>query len=178
MNAFVAEDPAIEEEEDQSHSRSASTTSSLDPYYFGLHSETDDPVPSFPKLSLYLSTTPDFVRVPDPVTPGNPAMIDRRSLVGVGELATPRWARQDRGHFEPEVPIAEAEAEGYDVIVTGGIEDDQPDSPWTIEAVDGESSEKEDVRGLSLLRAFLMVSLGSQFAISPSAFAYKSFNSR
>jgi dual specificity tyrosine-phosphorylation-regulated kinase 2/3/4 len=147
VNVLVTEDTPIEEEEDQSQSRSASATSSLDPYYFGLHSETDDPVPPMPKLRLHLTTTPDLTRVPEPVTPGNPAMIDRRGLVGVGELATPRWAREDRSHVELEFPIAEAEAEGYDVIVPDGIEDDQPDSPWTIEAVDGESSEREDVRG-------------------------------
>jgi dual specificity tyrosine-phosphorylation-regulated kinase 2/3/4 len=144
VNVLVAEATLIVEEEDQTQSRSASATSSLDPYYFGLHSETDDPVLSMPKLSLHLTTTPDYVRGPEPVTPGNPAMIDRRGLVGVGELATPRWARQDQNHFEPELPIAEVEAEGYDVIVPGGGEDDPPDSPWTIEAVDGEWSEKED----------------------------------
>jgi dual specificity tyrosine-phosphorylation-regulated kinase 2/3/4 len=155
VNGLVSEDTLLEEEEDQSQSRSASATSSLDPYYFGLHSETDDPVPSLPKLRLHLSTTPDFPRIPEPVTPGNPAMIDRRGLVGVGELATPRWARQDRSQVEPEIPVTEAETEGYDVIVPGGVEDDQPDSPWTIEAVDGESSEREDVRPLwlSLSRA-------------------------
>jgi len=144
---LVTEDTPLEEGGDQTQSRSASATSSLDPYYFGLHSETDDPVLSLPKLRLHVSTTPDSTRIPEPVTPGNPAMIDRRGLVGVGELATPRWARQDRSHIEPDIPIAEAEAEGYDVIMPDGVEDDQPDSPWTIEAVDGESSEREDVRG-------------------------------
>lgn len=179
MNVLVTGHALIEEEEDQAQSRSASATSSLDPYYFGLHSESDDP-PFMPKPNLYLSTTPDHGQLPEPVTPGNPAMIDRRGLVGVGELATPRWARQDHSHFEPEIPIAEAEAEGYDVIVPGGAEDDHPDSPWTIEAIDGESSEKEDVRGycLPFRGQFLIITLAPQFAASSSPFAHKGFNSR
>jgi dual specificity tyrosine-phosphorylation-regulated kinase 2/3/4 len=71
-------------------------------------------------------------------------MIDRRGLVGVGELATPRWARGDR-EGEPEEPDSDGEPEGYDVIIPEDVEEDQPDSPWTIEAIDGESSEKEEV---------------------------------
>lgn len=80
-------------------SRSTSATSSLDPYYFGA---SESPAPPLPL----------------PATPARD--IDRRGLVGVGELTTPRWTRTDN-------------------------EEEEPDSPWTIEAVDGEDSEKEQV---------------------------------
>jgi len=132
-------------DQDQTVSRSASATSSLDPYYFGIHSESDDPIPLLP--NLYLSATPDYSRIHEPATPAN--KIDRRGLVGVGELATPRWARRDnRSTDEYDLSTTDAEAEGYDVIVPEMVEADQPDSPWTIEAVDGELSEREDVRGV------------------------------
>jgi len=144
LNISITEDSSVEP--DQTVSRSASATSSLDPYYFGIQSESDSPIPPMPPTSIYLSTTPDHPPLNEPVTPArNPAMIDRRGLVGVGELATPRWARGgDRGS-EPEEPGSDGEIEGYDVIIPEGVEEDQPDSPWTIEAIDGESSEKEEV---------------------------------
>ena len=99
---------------------------------------------------MYLSSiTPDHSVPNEPVTPvRNPAMIDRRGLVGVGELTTPRWARTEADN-EPDLPTQEGELDGYDVIVSDDVED-QPDSPWTIEAVDGESSEKEEVISFNL----------------------------
>lgn len=144
MNISITEDSSVEP--DQTVSRSASATSSLDPYYFGIQSESDSPIPPMLPASIYLSTTPDCPPLNEPMTPArNPAMIDRRGLVGVGELATPRWARGgDRGS-EPEEPASDGEIEGYDVIIPEDVEEDQPDSPWTIEAIDGESSEKEEV---------------------------------
>lgn len=152
LNVLVAGDSSMDQ--DQTGSRSASATSSLDPYYFGMHSESDDPIPLLP--NLFLSATPDYFRIHEPVTPAsNPSMIDRRGLVGVGELATPRWARRDnRSTDEYDLSTADAEAEGYDVIVPEMAEADQPDSPWTIEAVDGELSEREDVRGVTLFFSF------------------------
>jgi len=134
-------------EPEQPISRSTSATSSLDPYYFGLQSESESPMPPLPPAPLYLSTTPDHPPLHEPVTPmRNPAAIDRRGLVGVGELATPRWAREDSSH---ELESA-SDIEGYDVVVPNNPEDeeDQPDSPWTIEAIDGESSDKEEVRAI------------------------------
>ena len=100
---------------------------------------------------MYLSSiTPDHSVPNEPVTPvRNPAMIDRRGLVGVGELTTPRWARTETDN-EPDLPTQEGELDGYDVIVSDDVEEDQPDSPWTIEAVDGESSEKEEVISFNL----------------------------
>ena len=99
-----------------------------------------------PPHPLYLcSLTPDHPEPNEPVTPiRNPAMIDRRGLVGVGELTTPRWAQTEADN-EPDVPTLEGELDGYDVIVSDDVEGDLPDSPWTIEAVDGDSSEKEEV---------------------------------
>jgi dual specificity tyrosine-phosphorylation-regulated kinase 2/3/4 len=132
-------------DQDYPVSRSASTTSSLDPYYFGIQSPSDSPAPPLPAGSLHLSTTPEQRIIHEPVTPArDPAAIDRRGLVGVGELSTPRWTRAER-HSDEEPSDAGGEVEGYDVVVPEDVEEDEPDSPWTIEAVDGEMSEKEDV---------------------------------
>lgn len=128
-------------------SRSTSTTSSLDPYYFGLQSPSDSPAPPLPTVPSNLSTTPDQRHVYEPVTPArDPAAIDRRGLVGVGELATPRWTREEPyQHNHVDVPETARGNEDIDAAVPEDVEEDEPDSPWTIEAVDGESSEREDV---------------------------------
>jgi len=89
--------------------RPGSATSSLDPYYFG----ADSPVAHSPH---------------EPLTPARD--IDRKGLVGVGELATPRWDKSRQSH-------ADDSHLDDDVVVVN----DSPDSPWTIEAVDGESDE-------------------------------------
>ncbi|KAK0210456.1 CMGC/DYRK/DYRK2 protein kinase [Desarmillaria ectypa] len=130
-------------------SRSTSTTSSLDPYYFGLQSGSESPYPPPLPIAPSLRATPESRPITEPVTPArDPANIDRRGLVGVGELATPRWTRSYSGSEEKiSVPEALLENEPYQVVeAADATEDDVPDSPWTIEAVDGESSEKEDVR--------------------------------
>ncbi|KAJ6606660.1 hypothetical protein DFH09DRAFT_844875, partial [Mycena vulgaris] len=123
--------------------RSASATSSLDPYYFGL---SDSPVPPMPTGAIHLSTTPDQLHTNDPVTPArDPAMIDRRGLVGVGELTTPRWTRAGHNKEDTITPVLGPLGENFE---DGGPEDDRPDapdSPWTIEAVDGEMSEREEL---------------------------------
>ncbi|KAJ7632309.1 hypothetical protein FB45DRAFT_912113 [Roridomyces roridus] len=123
--------------------RSASATSSLDPYYFGL---SDSPVPPLPTGAIHPSTTPDQLQRSDPVTPArDPAMIDRRGLVGVGELTTPRWTRAGHNKEDTVVPVLLPLGEDIEDRVSP-VEDrpDTPDSPWTIEAVDGEMSERED----------------------------------
>ena len=72
-----------------------------------------------------------------PVTPArDPASIDRRGLVGVGELTTPRWSKTK--HADDIV------TRKVEPMPTQEEEENDPDSPWTIEAVDGESSGKED----------------------------------
>jgi dual specificity tyrosine-phosphorylation-regulated kinase 2/3/4 len=126
-------------------SRSTSTTSSLDPYYFGIRSPSDSPVPPLPTCLIYPSSTSGQHPAQDPVTPArDPASIDRRGLVGVGELTTPRWARTEH-HDDLEIPDNTEEIRGFEVLMPEVAPDDQPDSPWTIEAVDSESSEKEEV---------------------------------
>ncbi|THU99372.1 hypothetical protein K435DRAFT_827726 [Dendrothele bispora CBS 962.96] len=123
-------------------SRPGSATSSLDPYYFGINSPSDSPQPPLPSST---SLTPDPSHTYEPVTPArNPSSIDRRGLVGVGELATPRWTRNDYStdsaqDLERDDQVVELGPETEDAV------DDVPDSPWTIEAVDGEMSEKEEV---------------------------------
>ncbi|KAG6910900.1 hypothetical protein DXG01_006583 [Tephrocybe rancida] len=142
--SLAEEDPPPEN--DYPVSRSTSVTSTLDPYYFGIRSPTDSPVPPLPLAPMGLSTTPEQRHIIEPVTPArDPATIDRRGLVGVGELTTPRWTRTENYEVEP-TPVLETpkEIEEYEVVVPNDVEEDGPDSPWTIEAVDGEPSEKED----------------------------------
>ncbi|KAI0290467.1 hypothetical protein BC826DRAFT_1026615 [Russula brevipes] len=122
-------------------SRSTSATSSLDPYYFSVHSPSGSPVHPLPDPPQ-LSRTPETRQPPhDPVTPHrDPSKIDRRVLHGLGELATPRWTRSvanreddvhalDQDDLEPPLPEEP--------------EDVQSDSPWTLEAIDGEEEDEE-----------------------------------
>ncbi|OBZ75716.1 Dual specificity protein kinase pom1 [Grifola frondosa] len=139
----VAEDPVTEPEHDAP--RPTSTTSSLDPYYFGVHSPSQSPMPPLPTMPS-LPKTPEMHPLNEPVTPGkDPAAIDRRGLVGVGELATPRWARGARkDEYEVEDQVDEFDDdEGLNLIAEDYVKD-LPDSPWTIEAVDGEQDDKEE----------------------------------
>ncbi|KAJ7349385.1 hypothetical protein DFH08DRAFT_865265 [Mycena albidolilacea] len=123
--------------------RSASATSSLDPYYFGL---SDSPVPPLPTATTYLSTTPDQLHSSDPVTPArDPAMIDRRGLVGVGELTTPRWTRAAHNKEDTITPVLASLGESFEDLPPEDEHPDAPDSPWTIEAVDGEMSERDEL---------------------------------
>ncbi|KAF8078194.1 CMGC/DYRK/DYRK2 protein kinase [Lyophyllum atratum] len=102
-------------------------------------------VPPLPTGPLNLSSTPDQRQIYEPVTPArDPAAIDRRGLVGVGELATPRWTRAESQEEEPPRPDTATEVDEYEVVVPEDVQGDEPDSPWTIEAVDGETSERED----------------------------------
>ncbi|KAI0948418.1 hypothetical protein AcV7_009169 [Taiwanofungus camphoratus] len=137
-------------ETDQEVPRSASATSSLDPYYFSVHSPSESPVPPLPS-TRNLPKTPEMRSANEPVTPGkDPAAIDRRGLVGVGELTTPRWARGERHHdIEIDERVDEADegdlGEDIDVApVEEDVERDLPDSPWTIEAIDGEQDERDE----------------------------------
>ncbi|KAF9792325.1 hypothetical protein BJ322DRAFT_998545, partial [Thelephora terrestris] len=70
----------------------------------------------------------------EPITPArDPASIDRRGLVGVGELATPRWTRAPR--VDDDEDQTDFTLNDHD----GDYEQEDPDSPWTIEARDGET---------------------------------------
>ena len=140
--------------------RSTSATSSLDPYYFGAGTPSESPVPS--PMQQFALKTPELGPFEDPVTPHkNPAAIDRRGLVGVGELATPRWARgrERRDEVEIDEQLDEEEEEedlgenneGPEGEGEGEDKDEEldlPDSPWTIEAIDGELDDAEEVSPL------------------------------
>lgn len=101
---------------------------------------------------MHLSVTPEHHhhhhhQASEPVTPArDPATIDRRGLVGVGELTTPRWTRSEHSSGGEAVFDLETVGEAFEVVVPEATrDDDEPDSPWTIEAVDGEYSEREEV---------------------------------
>ncbi|KAI0085397.1 hypothetical protein BDY19DRAFT_444646 [Irpex rosettiformis] len=134
--------------------RSTSATSSLDPYYFGAGTPSESPIPSSSGAHLFLKT-PEMKSSYEPVTPAkDPAAIDRRGLVGVGELATPRWVRDSRkvarGAGDVDEHLVEVEEESFNAREEESFEDaqetnpDLPDSPWTIEAIDGEQDESEE----------------------------------
>ncbi|KAF9514476.1 hypothetical protein BS47DRAFT_1376510, partial [Hydnum rufescens UP504] len=101
---------------DRERTSSSSASSSLDPYYFSIPSPSE-PTTLIPALPDAPNDTPRTHRsssskrssILDPMTPArDPASIDRRVLVGVGELATPRWAtgpRDWRGDSRPESPV-------------------------------------------------------------------------
>jgi len=79
-------------------------------------------------------------RVTEPVTPArDPASIDRRGLVGVGELATPRWTRGLRTDDDEDQVDSALDNDN------GDYEQEDPDSPWTIEARDGETESVDQV---------------------------------
>ncbi|KIJ17231.1 hypothetical protein PAXINDRAFT_10082 [Paxillus involutus ATCC 200175] len=133
-------------------SRPGSATSSLDPYYFGAQTPSDSPAPQLPE-PIFLSTTPE-TRLPHeplpPLTPArDPASIDRKGLVGVGELATPRWGksvrRGEENHDNEDDNVLDVLQEEDSAEVTvPHLEHDGPDSPWTIEAVDGEFDDMDE----------------------------------
>ncbi|EIN07636.1 hypothetical protein PUNSTDRAFT_45173 [Punctularia strigosozonata HHB-11173 SS5] len=147
--------PAAEREHEPEAPRPASATSSLDPYYFSVHTPAESPLPPMPDIStmpdlgVAQSVTPDPPLPSAPITPARDgASIDRRGLVGVGELATPRWARSHYSSHSEEPAHQRMEDVGEeDEDQQLGNEPEQvdhPDSPWTIEAIDGEPEEKPD----------------------------------
>ncbi|KAJ3937413.1 MAG: hypothetical protein NXY57DRAFT_1103315 [Lentinula lateritia] len=130
---------------DYPQSRAGSATSSLDPYYFGIQSPSDSPVPPLPTSGAFSIRTPNRSPLQEPYTPAkDPSSIDRRGLVGVGELTTPRWTRNEQAE---RTAASVDDNEDYQIVASGNENDEQdvPDSPWTIEAVDGEMSEKEEL---------------------------------
>jgi dual specificity tyrosine-phosphorylation-regulated kinase 2/3/4 len=127
-------------------SRSASATSSLDPYYFGLQSPTDSPAPPF-LSATHFNATPELHPISYPVTPAkDPATIDRRGLVGVGELSTPRWAKVEKFNGQD----SRDDGDDYELVLAEDTVKDGPDSPWTIEAIDGEWGDEDEVCRISL----------------------------
>ncbi|TFK72601.1 hypothetical protein BDN72DRAFT_836165 [Pluteus cervinus] len=100
-------------------SRSASSTSSLDPYYFG----TSSPVNSFA-----------------PQVPGEAGNSTDSGLVSrIDDAQT----AIDPSHQNSSKEMMDSE--GFEVVhPQDGDPDDDPDSPWTIEAIDGELSDKDE----------------------------------
>jgi dual specificity tyrosine-phosphorylation-regulated kinase 2/3/4 len=144
----------LTKEQESTVTRSISATSTLDPYYFGVRSPSDSPIPPLPDPQLR-SPSLDTRVLMQPMTPvRDPATIDRRGLVGVGELATPRWAKVERYSEEDVVPKRKQSddvfSDGFEVIVPE-TENEGPDSPWTIEAVDGELDEQDEASAQSSL---------------------------
>lgn len=131
-------------------SRPASSSSSLDPYYFGAQSPSDSPAqePTLPSITPETRTHNDSS---SPLTPvRDPANIDRNGLVGVGELATPRWGRvmrraQENPGDDDDNAVGVLQEEDSVEVVVPNIEPDGPDSPWTIEAVDGDLDDQAQV---------------------------------
>nr|AXF50741.1 protein kinase [Inonotus obliquus] len=126
--------------------RSTSATSSLDPYYFTIPSRNGSPVPPLP---LALDINRHEIRpIREPSTPvRDPASIDRNDLVGVGELRTPRWPKlpsseESLPHFSVGIRVG-ANRDDDDDYRDASDEDNDRDSPWTIEAVDGEQDDSE-----------------------------------
>jgi dual specificity tyrosine-phosphorylation-regulated kinase 2/3/4 len=144
LNFSPTEEPPVVKHKEQPRSASAAS-SSLDPYYFTSRTPADSPAPPPLPDSDTLPRTPEMRSMLPPMTPGrNPAEIDRRGLVGVGELATPRWTRHEQVSVaQPDDTLQDLqeelnEAEPDVMGETGdGIEGERDaDSPWTIEAVD------------------------------------------
>lgn len=110
--------------------RSTSATSSLDPYYFTNVSRNDSPV----------HTTEEGDSVRDSI------LRDRNGLVGLGELQTPRWSKT--ANFLKDIHDEAADDDDDDILrrhTNRPASDNDRDSPWTIEAVDGEPEEAVDV---------------------------------
>lgn len=59
--------------------------------------------------------------------------------------------------------------DGVEVLAPEDPPDDEPDSPWTIEAVDGEGSEKEEVCGSYAIHVSPRPLIGYRFLWSPRA---------
>jgi dual specificity tyrosine-phosphorylation-regulated kinase 2/3/4 len=139
--------------------RSTSTTSSLDPYYFTIHTPSQSPVPLVPHIHVAPKTPDMRNNASVPATPArDPAAIDRRGLVGVGELATPRWTRTPRtdDEFEQNLfvkPVLHEEERD--------VERDIPGSPWTIEAVDEDGDVEEDYDHARLVPPFVSFTCSS-----------------
>ncbi|KAF8514053.1 hypothetical protein JB92DRAFT_172454 [Gautieria morchelliformis] len=115
---------------ERAQSSASAGSSALDPYYFSV----SHPNPTTP------DSNPDFT----PITPArDPAAIDRRGLVGVGELATPRWATREGKDVPWKSSPPSDPGDDLDQPVDVREDGSDPSSPWTIEAVDGDGDEVE-----------------------------------
>lgn len=126
----------------------------VDPFYFPSR-QPNQPTktPELKSSSSRHSPTSSAAGISDPTTPGrDPAAIDRHALIGVGELATPRWTAR---HEYPSRKDWEGKGTGVEEVQEEldaepePIEDMENDidrsSPWTIEAIDdNDNGEQKD----------------------------------
>ncbi|KAI6019703.1 hypothetical protein F5J12DRAFT_925847 [Pisolithus orientalis] len=133
-------------------SRPVSATSSLDPYYFGAQTPSDSPPPPSPP------TPPPSSAQRQPRSSHTKPPADPRKRPGQHRPHGPRWrrrtdnsiagtkyivhSRQSNQSQDEDCLLEEEDAAA--VMVAENLENDAPDSPWTIEAVDGESDDKDE----------------------------------
>ena len=134
----------------------AANNALVDPYYFPSRQPNQSTrTPELKSSPFRHSPTSSAAGISDPTTPGrDPAAIDRRALVGVGELATPRWTSRheylSRKDWEGKgTGVEEVQEEQDPEPEPEPIEDMENDvdssSPWTIEAVeDNDTGEQKD----------------------------------
>ncbi|CUA75045.1 dual-specificity tyrosine-(Y)-phosphorylation regulated kinase [Rhizoctonia solani] len=157
-------------------------SSEFDPYYFSAHSpnqsrrasiapeeippETVHEHQSTVKARNRLSINRTSLLIPD--TPArDPGSIDRRGLVGVGELTTPRWTvtrdaravSHGHGHHEHR----------QEDLLSPHTPAEEPNSPWTIEAVDASDSGDGRLLSTKFPRSGVATSSRTSLASSVSA---------
>jgi dual specificity tyrosine-phosphorylation-regulated kinase 2/3/4 len=124
----------------------------VDPYYFPSRPPNQPTkTPELKSSSSRHSPSSSAAGISDPTTPGrDPAAIDRRALVGVGELATPRWttkheyvSRKDWEGKGAGVEEVQEELEPEPEPVEDVEDDVDRCSPWTIEAVDDNDTSEQ-----------------------------------
>ncbi|KAG8926030.1 hypothetical protein FRC01_009429 [Tulasnella sp. 417] len=145
----------------QSRAPSSASSSALD-YYYQSYGNDDNAQPPLPTASTspplehaplnVPPKTPDFLTtttppIPsqrfDPQTPArDPAAIDRRGLIGVGELATPRWVQtiSSRKNWDGKGESVQEEPVEYFPAEPPSDAASMPNSPpWTTDAVETDS---------------------------------------
>lgn len=115
-----------------------------------ISSRNQSPAPPVPDSTLIM--TGENMPIDTPVTPFRDRSIpDRGNLIGVGELASPFWTQTfdpSRSASNPQDGVFENDSiddfDTLDILIER--EDNGSDSPWTIEAIDGDGEEHEEVR--------------------------------
>ncbi|CAE6436620.1 unnamed protein product [Rhizoctonia solani] len=146
----------------------------VDSYYFSAHSPNRSRRASLAPEEMPPETVQEH-QVKDrqnrtslviPDTPArDPGSIDRRALVGVGELATPRWtvSRDTR-------TVTHAHHEHRpDDLLSPHTPAEEPHSPWTIEAVDASDSGDGRLLSTKFPRSGLATSSRTSLSSSVSA---------
>ncbi|KAJ1309929.1 hypothetical protein OPQ81_006688 [Rhizoctonia solani] len=155
-------------------------SSEFDPYYFSAPSPNQSrrasiaPEEMLPeivqehqstvKARNRLSINRTSLLIPD--TPArDPGSIDRRGLVGVGELATPRWTVTRDARAVPHTYHEQRQEELHPPPTPG----EEPNSPWTIEAIDASDSGDGRLLSTKFPRSGLATSSRTSLSSSVSA---------